>query len=91
MAPTLTLTLMNPNPNQNALKLNSGIEGDARIRFEDFDDTILEWRRLAGAKKPRQHMILSDPRPDPNPDPNPDPSPDMWKQTTPKATGASHA
>ena len=73
MAPTLTLTLLNPNPNQNALKLNSGIEGDARIRFEDFDDTILEWRRLAGAKKPRQHMILSDPRPDPNPDPNPDP------------------
>ena len=25
-----------------ALKLQSGIEGDTRIRFEDFDETVLE-------------------------------------------------
>merc|ERR1712072_1539263 len=37
---------------KNALKLNSGIEGDARIRFEDFDDTILEWRRYVEANDP---------------------------------------
>jgi hypothetical protein len=35
-----------------ALKLQSGIDGDARLRFEDFDDTILEWRRYAEANDP---------------------------------------
>ena len=35
-----------------ALKLQSGIEGDTRIRFEDFDETVLEWRRYAAANDP---------------------------------------
>jgi hypothetical protein len=35
-----------------ALKLQSVPANDMRVRFEDFDDTILEWRRYAAANDP---------------------------------------